>query len=473
MEGSQTILNLPTVLADSYQLRPFLPGDEYALQANLNDRKVARDVTNIPFPYNLSHARKWVEQCSTVVSNGSDRVDFAIVTDENVVGSVAFIHYDHQNLSAQVSYWLSPKYWGKGIVTDAVKKLVKFGFTELGLERIYGYVYTENEASARVLQKAGFSYEGCLRRTWRKQIDGVIKHFDSNYYAILSDLPHAKLQSVAIVTPPEESYELAARTADLLKDSFEAYGLTVCEEPEHAQSDLAIAIGGDGTVMKNVRRFSALGVPTIGVNAGDVGFLTSIEASDWWYLVDLVLENQYRVERRLSLRLTIESEQGKRSFGPFANEIVLKHPNSVASFTLSINDEVYYESVMADGFLISTATGSTAYNTAVGGPIILPMSKSVVVSPINPMVLNTRPIVLDEVANGGNVKLTIASSKRDLPVQLKADEVSFGQSDGLSAGGLEVGDSITITRHPRSLLFATLGSSQYAEALRNKKGFAR
>jgi RimJ/RimL family protein N-acetyltransferase len=131
------------------------------------------------------HAREWVRKTESWVTQDSKRVDFAIVIAHKVCGSVSFINIDGHK--AQVSYWLTPALWGEGIAPEALSHLLAFGFDELGLVRIYAYVYTENKKSARVLEKAGFQFEGVHRKEWRKVIDGEYKYFDSNYYAIVKE----------------------------------------------------------------------------------------------------------------------------------------------------------------------------------------------------------------------------------------------------------------------------------------------
>ncbi|MFM2374580.1 MAG: hypothetical protein RLZZ234_575 [Candidatus Parcubacteria bacterium] len=178
-------LRLPVIVAPRFTLRPFVEEDCESLQKAINDERVARKVTNIPFPYTLMHAREWIRKTESWVTADSKRVDFAIVVDGKVCGSVSFINIDGHK--AQVSYWLTQNLWGKGIVPEALSHLLRFGFEEMGLVRIYAYVYTENTKSARVLEKAGFQFEGIHRKEWRKMIERKYQYFNSNYYAIVKE----------------------------------------------------------------------------------------------------------------------------------------------------------------------------------------------------------------------------------------------------------------------------------------------
>lgn len=171
---------VPTIIASGFTLRPFCHGDASSLQQNINNPKVARRVSNIPYPYTIERAHEWINAMESWIGTSSKRVDFAIDIDGDVVGSVAFINLDGHK--AQVSYWLGEAYWGRGIITEAVQKLIAFGFEEMKLVRIFAYVYHHNKASMRVLEKAGFGCEGVHRKEWFK--DG--EYYDSHYYAVVS-----------------------------------------------------------------------------------------------------------------------------------------------------------------------------------------------------------------------------------------------------------------------------------------------
>lgn len=167
---------VPVIVTDSFTLRPFCHSDAESLQKHINNPKVAKRVTNIPFPYTLEHAHVWINSMESWISKSSTRVDFVIDINGEVVGSVAFINLELHK--AQLSYWLAEDYWGKGIVPEAIKELVSFGFKELKLARIYGHVFPPNKASQRVLEKVGFEREAVIEKEWYR--DG--KLFDSYLY---------------------------------------------------------------------------------------------------------------------------------------------------------------------------------------------------------------------------------------------------------------------------------------------------
>jgi len=256
---------------------------------------------------------------------------------------------------------------------------------------------------------------------------------------------------------------LAQEMYDFYKTSQQLGGaLNPHLEDSGEQYDLAISIGGDGNMMKTVTNLSARGIPTLGVNAGDVGFLTSVEAEYWQTIETRLRMGQYEVESRLGLKLIGINQ----TLEPIANEVVVRHTTSVAKYRIEIAGQVFYQELMGDGVLVSTATGSTGYNTSAGGPILLPGSGNVVVTPLNPMSLSTRPIVSQELSEGKDIVVTLVESKRDEPVLVIAD----GRQLEI---GLAVGESAVIQKYEHPLLFATFGLEQYARALTEKKGFAQ
>jgi NAD+ kinase len=271
----------------------------------------------------------------------------------------------------------------------------------------------------------------------------------------------AKVTNVLLVAATGHQYQVAASLVPQLSKRLRSAGLQVTTDDTGDRYDLAVAIGGDGTMMKTVTDLAPRSIPTLGINAGDVGFLTSAEASEWEAVADRIVSGHYEVEKRLGLAI----QAGAQAFGPIANEVVLRHPSSVGIYQIAIGAQVFYERLMGDGVMVATATGSTGYNTSAGGPILLPSSGNVVVTPLNPMSLSTRSIVSQELAEGKDITITLVESKRNEPAQVIYD----GRSLAVGAG---VGESVVITSYQHPLLFATFGLGQYARALTQKKGFA-
>lgn len=180
----KSLKNIPTIPCSNFVLRPFLTTDEDALVRHINSSHIADRVSNVPSPYTPEHAKAWLVQMAAnsfhiACGEKPKRIDFAITVHDEVVGSIAFI--DVKEHMAQLSYWLSRDYQGKGIMTEAVRAVVDWGLRECGFVRIWGYTWSDNKASQAVLKRAGFKREGILKKEWLKNE----KFYDSYVYAIV------------------------------------------------------------------------------------------------------------------------------------------------------------------------------------------------------------------------------------------------------------------------------------------------
>lgn len=172
------------------------------------------------------------------------------------------------------------------------------------------------------------------------------------------------------------------------------------ELPESVQ--LLISIGGDGTLLKSILTLKNKSLPVIGINTGRLGFLSAVSRQDIDEAIRLLLSNQYDIEERSVLQF----EEGTELFGDFnyaLNEITVTKMDSSSMINIHtfLNDE-YLTTYWADGLIISTPTGSTAYSLSVGGPILPPNANSFVITPIAPHNLTMRPIVVPD-----NNKITL------------------------------------------------------------------
>jgi RimJ/RimL family protein N-acetyltransferase len=161
-----------------FLLRPFKKGDEYSLAKNINNKKIYRNTLNIPYPYTLKDAKDWINKnLKEIKKRKPTKINFGIDIQGEIVGSIGFGKIE--NHKAQISYWLAERYWNQGIMTEAVKLITKFGFEKLKLKRIEAFVFTFNKASKRVLEKAGYKFEGVLRKNSKKDN----KFFDDYLFA--------------------------------------------------------------------------------------------------------------------------------------------------------------------------------------------------------------------------------------------------------------------------------------------------
>mgnify|MGYP001208312834 CR=1 FL=1 len=158
--------------------------------------------------------------------------------------------------------------------------------------------------------------------------------------------------------------------------------------------DLLIAIGGDGTLLSSARRFGYFGLPILGINLGNLGFLTDIAPEDLTKLINEVMNGEYIEDERIFLETTISSSNKKFQA---LNEIVL-HSGSIAQmieYDLIIDNEFVYRQ-RADGLIISSPTGSTAYSLSGNGPIISPEVEAIALVPMFPHSLNARNLIIAE-----------------------------------------------------------------------------
>lgn len=165
-----------------FKLRKFKKGDEESLRKSIDDKEIAKNTLTVPSPYSLKDAKFWISHnLELYKKKKSESLNLAVDIDGKVAGGVGLCHIDRQSKNAEIGYWLAREYWGRGLMTKIVKEMVRYSFKKLQLVRVYGYVFPFNKASARVLEKAGFQYEGTLRK--RSIKNG--KYLDDMVYAIV------------------------------------------------------------------------------------------------------------------------------------------------------------------------------------------------------------------------------------------------------------------------------------------------
>lgn len=189
--------------------------------------------------------------------------------------------------------------------------------------------------------------------------------------------------------------------------------------------DVALSVGGDGTFLRTAARVSKKEIPILGINTGRLGFLADVSGPEIEDTLEEVFKNYYRVEDRTLLRLYTEHHIF-HGYNYALNEIaVLKRDtSSMITIHTSLNEE-YLTSYQADGLVIATPTGSTAYSMSVNGPIMLPQCNSIVLSPVAPHSLNVRPLVIPD---DYVITLTVESRSRNFLIALD------GRSEVFAAG---------------------------------------
>lgn len=223
--------------------------------------------------------------------------------------------------------------------------------------------------------------------------------------------------------------------------------------------DLVIVLGGDGTYLEAVRMLSGQKAPILGINMGSLGFLTETRKEDLYSAVTLTLENKMEKRPRALLEVKVLRLGKVISKANALNDVVIER----GPFSQLINIAMYSENhmvgeVKADGLVIATPTGSTAYNLAAGGPILHPNVKSFVVTPICPHALTHRPIIFPD-----NQILTFRL--------LNKKQKAFLTVDGQNGGELRAGDEVTVTRAECDHYILRKPSQNYFDLLREKLKF--
>lgn len=165
-----------------------------------------------------------------------------------------------------------------------------------------------------------------------------------------------------------------------------------------ATFDMLISIGGDGTMLRAVTLVRNSGIPILGINAGRLGFLATVQKENIAAFMQIVIDKKYKISKRTLLSITCSPENSAIEELNFAlNEISVSRKDTTSMITIDtyLNDE-FLNSYWADGLIIATPTGTTGYSLSCGGPILTPDVKSVVITPIAPHNLNARPLVVPD-----------------------------------------------------------------------------
>ncbi|MDT3365885.1 MAG: NAD(+)/NADH kinase [Bacteroidota bacterium] len=205
----------------------------------------------------------------------------------------------------------------------------------------------------------------------------------------------------------------------LLDASYELYDIE-SKADIRPETDLVLSVGGDGTFLSAAHVVSDVGLPILGVNFGRIGFLCENRPGE---VLDALMQGEFRIEYRTVLNATLKGPGARKQIGflPYAvNEVSLHRIGSaVLGIDVAINGEML-PTYWADGLIISTSSGSTAYSLSVGGPICLPDTKVLIIAPISPHNLNVRPLVVPETA-----KLDITFRSRDGKATMTMDNTAM------------------------------------------------
>jgi RimJ/RimL family protein N-acetyltransferase len=172
----------------NFILREWQMSDAFSLAENANNIHIWNNVRDyFPHPYSEEDGKQFIKMA---MDKPKPAIDFAIVVDGKAVGGIGIVlQKDVERISAEIGYWLSEKYWSRGIMTGAVKQMITYTFTHFSLQKLYAPVFDFNTSSQKVLQKAGFEREAILKQAAIKNE----KIIDLHYYSLLKNRWHSKI----------------------------------------------------------------------------------------------------------------------------------------------------------------------------------------------------------------------------------------------------------------------------------------
>lgn len=223
-----------------------------------------------------------------------------------------------------------------------------------------------------------------------------------------------------------------------------------------AMVHLIVVLGGDGTLISVARKVGDLRTPILGVNLGSLGFLTEITLAEFYPVMEKVIAGEFEVTNRLMLEAVVRREGREVGRYRVLNDVVINKGAIARIIDMEVTvDNDYLTTFKADGLIISTPTGSTAYNLAAGGPIIYPGLHCLVITPICPHMLTNRPIIVSD------------ESIIRVEVKFQDEDVVF-TADGQVGMPLHGGDVVEIRKSRSSTLLIKSPSRDFFEVLRTK-----
>jgi NAD+ kinase len=226
-------------------------------------------------------------------------------------------------------------------------------------------------------------------------------------------------------------------------------------EKENPDISFIISLGGDGTLLKAAREAAAMRIPVLGVNLGRLGFLCEIEKDKIFVSLEKVLSGDFQIEERLMLNVLLKRPGKKDKSVTVLNDVVFSRENDEGIITIKVNlSGEPALSYPADGLIVATPTGSTAYSLSAGGPIVSPDVEAIIITPIATHSLSARPMVV--------------SDHETIEVQVDQERTCNVNFDGRGRTILFPGESVIITKSPLKALLIRLGSRSFSTVIREK-----
>ena len=235
----------------------------------------------------------------------------------------------------------------------------------------------------------------------------------------------------------------------------------VAEAEISQQVDLMLVLGGDGTMIATARMLGDNQVSVLGVNYGGLGYLAEFPIEEMFPALEAILAGQYQVQQRLMLRVELWRGEELVTQNRVLNDVVINKSAlaRIIEIEARLSDQ-FVNSFRADGLIVATPTGSTAYNLSAGGPIIFPSMNAMVITPICPFTLSNRPIV---VPDDSVIEVRLITEKEEVALTL----------DGQVGCSLQAGDRILIRKSNTAFNLVQPPNRNYFEVLRNKLKWGR
>ena len=232
-------------------------------------------------------------------------------------------------------------------------------------------------------------------------------------------------------------------------------------EQFQTEADFIVVLGGDGTMISTARLVGRREIPVLGINYGSLGYLTEFRIEEMFGALEAALAGNYEIDRRVMLDAVLLRDGEKVGGGRVLNDVVIN--KSVLARVIEIEvrlNEFFVNSFRADGLIISTPTGSTAYNLSAGGPIIYPSMNAIVLTPICPFTLTNRPIVVPDSAE---IKLRLKYENEGVVLTL----------DGQVGYQMQTGDTVSIRKSATAFNLIQPPNRNYFDVLRDKLKWGR
>ena len=260
----------------------------------------------------------------------------------------------------------------------------------------------------------------------------------------------------------ENSYPKGMTISDLKNQNTDFLFL---EKANYEPIDFALSVGGDGTFLTSAAAIGQKNIPILGINCGHLGFLAEVQSDNVDDILQQLIAGEYTIEQRSLLNVSVTDKSGALREGlimsPNAlNEIaILKEGlSSMVQIELKVNGE-YLHTYHSDGLVIATPTGSTAYNLSIGGPLLVPQSRGIILTPIAPHSLTVKPLVVPD-----DWKFDIRVTSRYDSYMVSVD----GRSQSLSTDL-----SLHIERAPYTTKVVQIGDNGFLKSLRNKLNWGK